>query len=331
MLQKIRAFFQSLLPTSPASPTPVSTIPEPAAIVTRRVLMIVFDPLMNPQTGERLSARMQWHPPEQLAATFLRDVLQASGGLARYQVAQRIDAPEFPLKADGFRYTPQTYLAVMADPRGAHTPDLLDYNALLTKYDIPGKINRNEIDEVWLFGFPFAGFYESTMGGPGAFWCNSNPLQVPAASQASRRFVIMGFSYERGEGEMLEAFTHRVEAVMEKVFLGSKPQANFWQKFTRYDKQFPGQAECGTVHFAPNSQSDYDWNNPTPVPSRCDDWYNFPHFTGAVKTVTAADWGNGDMRAHHLWWLKHLPKAAGRSNGIANNWWQYVMDVNRVS
>jgi len=328
MLQKIRNFFGSLFPAAQPAPAP-SAAPEPAAIVTRRVLMIVFDPVMNSQTGERLSARMKWRAPEALAASFLTDILEASGGLARYQVTQRIDAPEFPVKADGFRYTPQSYLAVLADPRSAHTPDLVDYNALLAQHGVLQKINRNEIDEVWLFGFPFAGCYESVMGGPGAFWCNSNPLQG-APANAARRFVVMGFSYERGEGEMLESFCHRVESVMERVFLGSKPQANLWQKFTRYDKQFPGQAECGTVHFAPNSQQDYDWNNATPVPSRCDDWYNFPNFRGAVKTVTAADWGSGDMRAHHLWWLKHLPKAAGRSNGIANNWWQYVMDVNRV-
>jgi hypothetical protein len=46
--------------------------------------------------------------------------------------------------------------------------------------------------------------------------------------------------------------------------------------------------------------------------------------------VTSAEWGRGEIRAHHQWWLKHLPHAAGRQNGIHNNWWQYVMDVNNV-
>ena len=34
------------------------------------------------------------------------------------------------------------------------------------------------------------------------------------------------------------------------------------------------------------------------------------------------------MRAHHRWWLRHLPRAEGTTDGIANNWWKYVIDVN---
>jgi hypothetical protein len=42
------------------------------------------------------------------------------------------------------------------------------------------------------------------------------------------------------------------------------------------------------------------------------------------------DWGGGEIRAHHKWWLDHLPRANDQRNGIAHNWWQYVMDANRV-
>ena len=68
---------------------------------------------------------------------------------------------------------------------------------------------KNEVDEVWIFGFPHAGFHESTMGGPGAFWCNAAPLKNTEASK--RRFVIMGYSYERYVGEMHESYGHRAE------------------------------------------------------------------------------------------------------------------------
>jgi hypothetical protein len=30
------------------------------------------------------------------------------------------------------------------------------------------------------------------------------------------------------------------------------------------------------------------------------------------------------MRLHHLWWLRHLPHAAGATNGVSNNWWEYL-------
>ena len=37
---------------------------------------------------------------------------------------------------------------------------------------------------------------------------------------------------------------------------------------------------------------------------------------------------HGHLSTLHLWWFKHLPKAPGRTNGVANNWWRYVIDVN---
>jgi hypothetical protein len=70
------------------------------------------------------------------------------------------------------------------------------------------------------------------------------------------------------------------------------------------------------------------WGNPRPLPTRADDWLNFPSLAGEVKTLNCSAWGNGDVRAHHKWWFKHLPKAPGRANGVANNWWRYVIDVN---
>jgi hypothetical protein len=167
------------------------------------------------------------------------------------------------------------------------------------------------------------------MGGAGAFFCNSNPL--PGTTQCPRRFVIMGFSVERGVGEMLESFGHRVEFTLEKVYSQTAQPNNLWKKFSRYDKAFPGQAEVGGIHYAPNSEKDYDWGNPRYIPSRCEDWFNFPNFKSSVKQVNCAEWGGGEIRAHHKWWLKHLPKAGGRTNGIANNWWQYVLDPNRVN
>jgi hypothetical protein len=55
------------------------------------------------------------------------------------------------------------------------------------------------------------------------------------------------------------------------------------------------------MHFAPNSARDYDWGNRRPVLSRADGWLDFPNLTGRARTMTCADWGNGDMRLHHLW------------------------------
>ncbi|MDX9993075.1 MAG: hypothetical protein RBS68_13635 [Anaerolineales bacterium] len=326
------SLFSEKKPAQPA-PTPLQPVnpnlPQPAAIIIRKVLMVVYDPLVEPATGKKLSQVMKWQPVDNLSAGYIADILETSGGLARYQVVERVEVDDFPLKADGFRYTAQSYGQVLAGKSPHHQPDLFNYEDFIQKFDILKRVANNEIDEIWIFAFPYAGLYESAMGGLGAFWCNSQPLARTLS--CSRRFVIMGFSYERGVGEMLESFGHRAESIMEKVYAREAPQNNLWQKFIRHDKSHPGKSECGDVHFAPNSDQDYDWGNPRLVNSFCDDWYQFPNFSGLSKRVNAKDWGNGDIRAHHKWWLNHFPKVGGRLNGIANNWWQYILDPNRIS
>jgi hypothetical protein len=29
-------------------------------------------------------------------------------------------------------------------------------------------------------------------------------------------------------------------------------------------------------------------------------------------------------RAHHIWWFSHIPKIPGETDGISNNWWEYI-------
>jgi hypothetical protein len=302
---------------------------EPPQVTSLQTLIVVYDPVVDTRSGKKLSEYMHWNRVEDLARGFMTDILQTSGGLARYQIVQRIDVDGFPAKVDGYRYDAQTYLNVIRGVARPYMPQEADYYAIVERFNILQRVALGEIDELWVFNFPHAGFYESIMGGPGAFWCNAPPLRNTEAS--GRRFVIMGFSYERGVGEMLENMGHRAESVLEKTFEGLRGDDNLWKRFIRYEQTAPGRAALGNIHFAPNSQRDYDWNNPSTVFSECDDWLrNFPNFKGDVRPVTSADWGHGDIREHHKWWFRHLPKAAGSRNGIRHNWWQYVMDPNHV-
>ena len=313
-------------------------------VVTTRVLLIIYDPIMDPASGIKLSQFMKWQSPDDLVNTCIQDILEVSGGMARYQIAQRVELNEFPVKTDGFYYDPQTYQAVLKGAQPAHQPEGADYQLILSQLKVLPRIATRDIDEVWLVAFPHAGFFESTMGGAGAFWCNSQPQTW--SSNCARRFIVMGFSYERGVGEMLEAFGHRSEALVSAVFNCQEfvawayriertpatvgPNLNLFQKLLCFDQIAPGSAGIGTIHFAPNSDKDYDWNNSRRVPTNCYDWYNFPDFQNDIRQLNADEWGNGDIRAHHKWWLKHLPKTAGRTGGVANNWWQYIMDPNQV-
>jgi len=344
LMDKLRKMFGQPAPATPVRVVPPDNIIEPARMVIARVLLVIYNPVMDPASGVKLSQSMGWQSPDGLANGYIQDILETSGGMARYQIVQRVELNEFPPKTDGYRYTPQAFLEVMTGVQAPHQPEGADYQAILAGLNVLPRIAMRDIDEVWLFAFPHAGFYESVMGGAGAFWCNAQPLTWSAG--ITRRFIVMGFSYERGVGEMLESFGHRAESLVSKAFNCQDfvawaynpdrvpdtvgPNLNLFQKFLGFDQIAPGKAAVGSIHFAPNSERDYDWNNPRRVPSNCHDWYNFPNFNNEVRQVGSAEWGSGEIRAHHKWWLKHLPKVAGRTGGVANNWWQYVMDPNLI-
>lgn len=335
LMSILDSFFASFRKQQEAAPPPKpgpasDSEDEPPQQTILRTLVIVYDPIVDKSTGAKLSQYMHWNSVEELARGYMSDVLQASNGLVRHQITERIDVDEFPVKVDGYLYDMPAYLDVIRGIKQPYMPQMANYYEIVERFNLLQRVANDEIDEVWLFAFPHGGFYESIMAGPGAFWCNAPPLLNTDASL--RRFVIMGFSYERGVGEMLEDLGHRAESIMQRTFEHLHGVDNLWERFTRYDKINPGNAALGNVHFAPNSDRDYDWNNPATVRSECDDWlYNFPHFQGVSRMVTASEWGNGDIRKHHVWWLSHLPKTAGRKNGIHNNWWQYIMNPNNVN
>ncbi len=293
-----------------------------------RVLLITFNPVIRSEGGRKLTDVLGWCNIDELCREYIADLRECSGGFLEYRIVQRIGIDAWPRKIDGFRYDGDSYLQCWRNRTGFHDPDAVDYEAILEEFDLLARVESDQIDEVWLFGFPYAGFYESQMIGPKAFWCNSPPMS--RNDGISRRFVIMGFNYERGVGPMLESFGHRVESHLQYVWRRRRGEDNLWERFIRYDKVSPGRANCGWMHYAPNSLTDYDWGNPTRVQSNCDDWLNFPNFQGAWGVVDCRDWGNGDMRAHHKWWFKRLPNAPGDTQGISNNWWLYGVDPNRA-
>jgi hypothetical protein len=310
----------------PASLPAYSDLPTPDP-VRPKVLAIIHNPIIRPKGGRKAQSAYGWQDPDKLAQGYIDDLKQVSDGYLNYQIVERLEVDAFPVKKDGFRYTDESFDRAW-NTRQFHQPDAVDYLALVREFKMIEKVNAGEIDEVWLLGFPYCGYYESILAGPGAFWCNAPPLEGTQA--AKRRFVIMGFNYERGVGEMLEDMGHRAESILSKVFERTRGEANLWERFTRYDKTHPGRAECGNVHFAPNSLKDYDWGNAKIVPSRCDNWVRFPDLSGEPRPVNASEWGNGDIRKHHVWWMRHFPHYVGESDGISWNWWEYIVDPNRV-
>ena len=272
-----------------------------------------------------------WNDPDYLIEAFISDLRDVSYGIADYRIVERILVDDFLPMEDGFRYTSEEYLRCWRFRSGFHQPDRVSYRYLISEYGLVDKINRREIDEVWTIGHPYAGFYESRMAGPGAFWCNAPPLSE--IHDVHKRFVIMAFNFERGVGEMLESYGHRAESILERVFhnIPEGNGLNLWKRFTRYDKIAPGKAEVGNIHFAPNSERDYDWGNRRKVLSHSRAWYEFPDLSAPPQMENCSEWGNGDIRRHHLWWFRHLPHESGQSGDVSNNWWEYIVDPNKAS
>ena len=312
-------------PTIPPQPTePVGQQPPP---IHPKVLLVIYNPTVPSQNNRKLSEVLGWNDPDALVQSFIGDIQYASYGYANFTIVERIEANRFPIKSDWFAYSPDEYVQDWKTQSGFHNPDAVNYQLILNDFNIVSKINDGSIDEVWLMGFPYAGFRESRMGGPGAFFCNGEVLlNIPT----SRRFDIMGFSYQRWVGEMFESMSHRAESIMNQVFRNTSGTANFWQRFTLYDVIAPGNSEVGSVHYAPNSQIDYDWGNSRNVLSRCSNWYSFPDLSGQPVNVNCSEWGNGDIRLHHIWWLRHFPHLTGETNMISYNWWKYIIDPNNV-
>jgi len=330
----------------PSRLTYPDSLDEPVQICNPKVLLIILDPVMDASSRRTLSSEMGWARADDLAGRFISEILQVSAGLVRYRIGERIELNEFPRLADGFAYDAQTYRDVLRDASAAHAPSGFDYMSIFERFAVLRRIERREIDEVWLMGFPHAGLYESIMAGSKAFWCNAPPLTQ--TSSCRRRFVSMGFSYERDLGEMLHSFNHRAEAILAKVFnsldflawsyqrnrdpstIRPDQSLNLFERFILFDQIAPGAAGVGSVHFPPNGIRDYDLGNPRLVASNSYDWLRFPGFKGDVRMISATEWGGGSERAYQRWWMQHLPKTAGRKDGIHNNWWQYIANLDNV-
>lgn len=293
-----------------------------------KVLVVNFDPIIRSEGGKRLHEVGKWQDPHYLVEAYRSDLRECSGKTVQYEIKEWQDIDQFPKKQDKFQYSEEEFLKCMKSGKGWHQPDAFDYQAFIREYKLVERVESGEIDEVWVMSMPYSGMWESTMVGDNAYECNSDPV---AGIKCKRNFVIMGFNYERGVGEMLEDMGHRTESIMWHVYERWIPKPiNTWCKFTLRDKDIPGESGVGSVHFAPNSTKDYEWGARTYVMSYCDDWLDYPNMTGKKRVVTGSDWGNGDIRGHHRWWLNHLPKAEGRGpDGKLANWWKYTVDFNR--
>jgi hypothetical protein len=306
-------------------------------VLQPKVLVLNFDPLVDDGAGGevRLSKHAGWNDPRSLAEEFRRDLYSASGGYVKHRIVEWRDLDVYPPKVDGFAYDDASYLAAKAAGKW-HDPDRLDYAKLVEQHGLAPLVANGTIDEVWMFGGPAFGFYETQMVGPKAYWCNSPGLDV---EEAERLFVIFGFNYERGVAEMIHDLGHMTESILAHVYepqVGkwrAEERRSAWERFSAYDAKHPGLGGVGNCHFPVNGEKDYDYANQRAVPSSAADWKLWPlplEEPRLAPLVSRENWGGPDYhRNYQRWFFAHLPRRAGRApDGRLANWWEYLFHLN---
>lgn len=314
--------------------------PERSGVSTQTVNVIVinFDPVLKTRNNLKLHAHMKWSDPWRLTDKMVEDARLTSGGYVNYRIVEKIEHDGFTTFRNGFTYTEESFLHMWEKDRASANKGMTSFKWLFEKFDLAAKIKAKDVREVWLWGAPHMQWDELHWKTPGDKipYPTDNPwfyrpYDIP---DVGRTVWIMGWNYERGEGEMLESYCHRIESVLAltvgKGVWNPKWHDNVWNRFTRVDKDFPGESEVGSVHFAPNSKADYDWSNTNAVWTYADDWLNYPILARQKKLLNAQSGGWKGITGHHLWWMQHLPHNPGVTDGSYNNWWQYIVNYDEA-
>lgn len=304
--------------------------------LTKKVAVLIYDPTITKPDGTtaKLSVYKGWDDPAQLADQFRRSFESMTNGRVKYSIVKTQNLDDFPVKQDGFDYTSASYLNCLANSANCHAADTANYLSILSGQGVCNDVNAGTVDELWMFGGPYFGFYESRLTGPKAFDYNSPPL---TGSTCNKLLPIMGFNYERALPEMVHDMLHRTEATMSRVYgsWAENRMANNFDRFALVKAQSPsfGYSGCGSAHWAPNSTSEYDYANPGTVASFCDDFYNYPnlHTPSSVLTnITCSAWGCEEL-GYYRYFFQHLPKASGTApDSKFSDWWRYLMSPNDV-
>ena len=299
--------------------------------IEKKVMVLNFDPILENYGGVRLHKYFNWNDPLTLEQAYISTMREVSHEYVNYRIVERQDIDNFPPGLNQF--DDARYVACVADPTHCKYATM-NYSTVLSTYQVCEKLNAGTIDELWIWGAPYFGIYEAIMTGPGAFYTNGPPV---VGTTCKSKMDIMGFSYERGLAEMLENFGHRLEGTLSQVFVGGEmglikatdynTSSNPWVRFLASDKYAPNKSGCGSIHSAPNSDSDYDWDNERLVRSYCIDFeHPFPFLEGDTQNVSCSTFGcSYDGLGFKKWWLSHLPHSEGTTNGKLNNWWRYLV------
>jgi hypothetical protein len=212
-------------------------------------------------------------------------------------------------------------------------PTYPDYNLIMSQQNICNYVDNQGVHEVWLWAYqgpskpgtnyPYLGIDESKMSSP--YGDISNSYRYNDMPVCSHTYVVYTFNYGRGTAEAIHSWGHQIEAELGNI------DSTLFSLFQgpNYPPKLNQTGRCGSVHNPPNSEFEYDWDNPTPWLSDCNNWD--PNGKGATQYIDCSMWhcdGTTDTDNAQLnwqvWMWQHLP---GMNNTKTyggkqlRNWW----------
>ncbi|MCU0781171.1 MAG: PA14 domain-containing protein, partial [Akkermansiaceae bacterium] len=317
---------------SPWVPMPFMETPDNPR-QTVRVLVLNFEPRVPSEGNRRMWEVFDWPDPRTLASQFAADLEFMTGGAIRVEIVDWRDVDGFPVFADGFRYTPDGYVANRRANSGWHTGPA-DFDDLLQRHNLLAAVNDDRVDEIWCFGdHYFELFGEAWMAGPNPFFINGPSFPEAGFDRAVAGY---GFNYERSVGEMLHNLSHRTENHGQRAFGGwnlGNPQTAFDHFSANFLESSGHTAGVGTCHVPANADGHYDYANGRVVDSTAFDWVNFPDLTGETTEVSRDTWGMGPAPDFHRDYMNFyfgmMPRNPGTDgDGRQANWFKYIWDFN---
>ncbi len=298
-----------------------------------------------PVSGDRIDVRVTGDWGETLAATRAKCDALTRELCAKLEEGSRFRGYKNPKAVPSLRYR------VVADfefreplptrpLRQGESAPMTDYRAILVRIGAAEWVGRRGVKQFWIWGYHGGkvGLWESNMASPFGDVSNSDrdPNDLPVFGKT---YTVFHYNYQRGIGEALEDHMHQLEALLNHADGRDStppedwPKLLFWGKFVGSDashKIVAKPARCGWTHYAPNSRSDYDWQNSTPVESDIEDWR--PDGIGKTRMIDASRW-NFDPVRWRVYWMQAIP---GADHGLTyqgrplRNWWMFVWDWDRA-
>lgn len=302
---------------------------------TARVLVIIYNPILESEGGKTLLEYVQGNDPVEYSRILANVIREASWGYINYEIVDTITVDGFPRKVDGFLYTDESFLA--ARKKQEWQPATSSYRKILEDLHLLERMKKEGITEVWVWGSGGMHMDEFAMFIPNRYarfgptdneWIY-RPYDIPP--ELDRTTWVMGFNYEVGPDNMVHSYTHRVESMGVLAFgegiWNTKERRDPWNVFSFLEVDSPGvPSQVGNCHVPPNGTGGYDYNNPRRVMSWADTWYNYPDLRGTPRLISSQEWCNNHL-GYQRWILEHVPKGPGFTEHGYNNWWVYIANT----